>query len=396
MWSRLGAALARRSGWVIAGAAVLTLVLAAGLPRLQFSSSQESLIPSGSPVRAQNVAFQSQFGGEPVLVLLTGDVHRLVEPANVRALDALDAALARDDRYQSALGPLTTLRFAAEQLPVGAQLVPAASVRAQAAAATAARAKAAKAGASPADQDAAAQQAAERIAAEYTARIGGEATRLAAAGEQTLSNPTFVDFLMQDNSGAIRDQMRGQFPDAHHALMVVRLRGNMTIDQQGQAAQHVIDLVRAHPLHGVTALTSGPAILLKEVNDGMRGAMAKMGALAVAAMAFVLFVVLRVRWRLLSLGVVVTGCVWAFGLLGYLGLTLTMVTISALPVLIGLGVDFAIQTHSRFEEEAARHEDAGAALARHDELARAAADGRDARRDRRLPRAAAVAGPDDP
>ena len=45
------------------------------------------------------------------------------------------------------------------------------------------------------------------------------------------------------------------------------------------------------------------------------------------------------------------GCIWAFGLMGFLSLPLTMVTISGLPILIGLGVDFAIQFHSRFDEE---------------------------------------------
>jgi len=48
---------------------------------------------------------------------------------------------------------------------------------------------------------------------------------------------------------------------------------------------------------------------------------------------------------------VLVGCVSAFGLMGFLGIPLTMVTISGLPILIGLGVDFAIQVHSRIEEE---------------------------------------------
>jgi hypothetical protein len=52
--------------------------------------------------------------------------------------------------------------------------------------------------------------------------------------------------------------------------------------------------------------------------------------------------------------VVLVGSVWAFGLMGFLGIPLTMVTISGLPILIGLGMDFAIQMHSRFEEESER------------------------------------------
>jgi hydrophobe/amphiphile efflux-3 (HAE3) family protein len=48
---------------------------------------------------------------------------------------------------------------------------------------------------------------------------------------------------------------------------------------------------------------------------------------------------------------VLVGCVAAFGIMGFAGIPLTMVTISGLPILMGLGVDFAIQVHSRLEEE---------------------------------------------
>ena len=45
------------------------------------------------------------------------------------------------------------------------------------------------------------------------------------------------------------------------------------------------------------------------------------------------------------------GCVWAFGLAGYLGIPLTVVTIAGLPVMLGVGIDYAIQMHARVEEE---------------------------------------------
>ncbi len=44
-------------------------------------------------------------------------------------------------------------------------------------------------------------------------------------------------------------------------------------------------------------------------------------------------------------------CVWAFSLLGLIGIDLSLVTIAGLPILIGLGIDFAIQVHNRIEEE---------------------------------------------
>ncbi|MEL7210117.1 MAG: MMPL family transporter, partial [Actinomycetota bacterium] len=55
--------------------------------------------------------------------------------------------------------------------------------------------------------------------------------------------------------------------------------------------------------------------------------------------------------RLLSLAVVIMGAVWAFGIIALSGVPLSIITISGLPILIGIGVDFSIQVHSRIEEE---------------------------------------------
>ena len=141
--------------------------------------------------------------------------------------------------------------------------------------------------------------------------------------------------------------------------MVVRLGGDLTIDEQSAAAERVVSLVRATRFDGVHAVATGSPLLVKEINDRMRGDMAFLGAAAALAMAVVLLLIFRVRWRLLSLGVMVLGVIWGFGVIGYLGIPLTMVTISGLPILIGLGVDFAVQIHSRYEGELARDPESG-------------------------------------
>ena len=76
-----------------------------------------------------------------------------------------------------------------------------------------------------------------------------------------------------------------------------------------------------------------------------------LGAIAVAIMVLILVIFFDVRWRLLPLGVILVGLVWAFGLAGYLGIPLTIVTIAGLPVMLGIGIDYAIQVHARVEEE---------------------------------------------
>ena len=68
-------------------------------------------------------------------------------------------------------------------------------------------------------------------------------------------------------------------------------------------------------------------------------------------MIVILLVLFNVRWRLLPLGIVLIGVIWAFGLAGYLGIPLTLVTISGLPVMLGIGIDYSIQMHARVEEE---------------------------------------------
>ncbi len=76
-----------------------------------------------------------------------------------------------------------------------------------------------------------------------------------------------------------------------------------------------------------------------------------LGAIALAVMALILIIFFNVRWRLLPLVVVSVGVIWAFGLTGYAGIPLTLVTIAGLPVMLGVGIDYAIQMHSRIEEE---------------------------------------------
>jgi uncharacterized protein len=58
----------------------------------------------------------------------------------------------------------------------------------------------------------------------------------------------------------------------------------------------------------------------------------------------------RSRFRLLPLGIALGAAAITFGLLGLTNGALTMASIAALPILIGLAVDYAIQFQARFDE----------------------------------------------
>ena len=59
----------------------------------------------------------------------------------------------------------------------------------------------------------------------------------------------------------------------------------------------------------------------------------------------------HVRYRLLPVGIVAVGSSRPSGSLGLFGIPVSMVVVAAFPVLIGVGIDYAIQFQARFDEE---------------------------------------------
>jgi hydrophobe/amphiphile efflux-3 (HAE3) family protein len=323
-----------RPVWFTVAVAVMTVVLAGGLSRLEFDSGQDTMVSNTSQVYLDNLKFQSSFGGELMVVVFDGDLRQLFTAHNRAALAAVESDIAGSGRFHTVIGPDTAIEFADRQVGVAGPLTLAALARDQAAATT------------QAERDA--------LAAAFAARTAADAQRLGAVGPQTLDNARYVEFLLFDEQGTVRPALRGAFPDVDHALLVARLNGNMSLDEQGVAVQDVERAVRDHPLDGIHTMVTGSAALTSEVNERTKSEMGRAGLYSVAAMVAVLLLVFRARWRLLVLPVIAVAMVWAFGAFGYLGVRLTMVTMSGLPILIGLGVDFAIQVHARYEEEATR------------------------------------------
>jgi hydrophobe/amphiphile efflux-3 (HAE3) family protein len=312
----------------------LTLVLTGGLPRLEFDSGQETMVPDSSQVYLDNVRYQESFGGELMVVLLHGDIRRLFTPRNRAALAAIESEIAGTGRFSTIIGPNTALEFADRQVDVAGPLALAALQRDQAAATD------------QAERDA--------LQAAFESRTAADAERLGAVGGRSFDDARYLDFLLFDEHGEVRAANAGAFPDATDALLVAHLEGNMSLDEQGVAVEDVVRAVRRHALDGIGTTVTGTATLTDEVNDRTKSEMARSGLYSLAAMVAVLLLVFRARWRLLVLPVIAVAMIWVFGAVGYLGIPLTMVTMSGLPILVGLGVDFAIQVHARYEEEAAR------------------------------------------
>ena len=340
VWSWLGLNLGKHAGVVSLVGLVFTLVLGFGITRLDFATGQDSYLNKDEAVYVDNVRYQDLFGGQAMVTLYTMDegteVVDLFTPENVAALHDQEEQLRKVEGVLDVVSPLTALQFTANLVESDSGS-PADSVAGQI-----------LLGAAQRETDPAKSQIRTEDALATLERYN------AVTGERTLDNPEWVDFLLHDNQGEIRKSLRPFFPDEGHAQMVSRLTGNASLEDEGRAAESVIRITSgrdAATMANATVVTTGAAELLQQLNDYLRGGMLTLGAIAVAIMVVILLVLFDVRWRLLPLAVILIGVVWAFGLASYLGIPLSVVTIAGLPVMLGVGIDYAIQMHSRIEEE---------------------------------------------
>jgi hydrophobe/amphiphile efflux-3 (HAE3) family protein len=348
VWARIGDTLTRRAGLALAISLVVSVVLAFGATRLTFATGQDSYLNQDSQIAIDNEEYQDLFGGEAMLTAFEvpegQSILDMFTPENIAELERLQATLADTPGVLGSISPLSALRWTNNLVtppPGGATTdSPAGQILT--------RAIGREAPGSP--------EAAARTQDGLTT-----ITRATAAGERTFENRAWLEFLLIDNRGEIRAALRPFFPmppgvaptaeNATHALMITRLEGNQALAEQSDAAAAVVDVFESTDFSPATTLTTGAPVLLKDVNDYLQGGMLVLGALAVVVMVVVLSLAFRVRWRLVPLLVMVIGVLWTFGLLGYTGFELSLVTIAGLPILIGLGVEFAIQVHNRIEEE---------------------------------------------
>jgi predicted RND superfamily exporter protein len=338
-WDWLGLNLGKHWIVVLVIGAVTTLALGFGITKLEFSTGQENYLNKSEQVYKDNVAYQKLFGGEAMLSLTTlqpgHTIAELFTPDNIAKWKAVEAKIRANPRVLDVVSPLDAMEWNAALVhsPDGDP--------------THSPAGKAIAGALARDKSAAGSKARATDGLQTIARLNA-----IPAGQRTLDNPKFVQFLLYDNQHKIRKPLLAIMPDPRHAQMVTRLVGNQSIVDEGKAADFITKTANSGlNFSNASVVTTGAPELLKNVNDYLTGGMATLALIAIVIMMIILLVLFSVRWRLLPLGVVLVGVIWAFGIAGYLGIPLTVVTIAGLPVMLGIGIDYAIQMHARVEEE---------------------------------------------
>src|SRR3954462_2833946 len=363
--------------------AVGLLAVAGGalaLARLHPSAATDTLVGRGTASFARREELHRKFGDEAVYVLIRQPLTRTVLTSDLLRVLALEGCLsgnapkgqtlrggrngpgrqlARTKPVKVVFGPGTFLNEAVGRIQDQFSAQSAQKAAQADRAAKAARALARDQGRSEKEARKLGEQARQLVFAEFIRNTFQLALQYGITSAPQLNDPSFVSRIVFDldrPQGTPKARFAYIFPAKDSALIQVRLRPDLTEGQRADA----ISLIRRAvampdwklPNGKGTYVVTGAPVVVDELTGSISRSIVVLLAAALVVMALTLAAVFRARLRLLPLVVALAAAALAFGGLALFGAPLTMASIGVLPVLIGLGVDYAIQLQSRVREEA--------------------------------------------
>ena len=162
---------------------------------------------------------------------------------------------------------------------------------------------------------------------------------------------TELTSMIYDSNNIMRSAFSEVVLNDHQALMVIRLAGNLKDTEKDRLTANIAKVIDKANFTQLTTTMSGKTVLDAALRAEMKSSMMMMIALAVLVMFGVLLLVFKVKWRMLSLAVVFISVIATLGFMGWIKVPVTMVSMAVFPIIIGLGIDYSIQFHNRYEEE---------------------------------------------
>ncbi|HKG18051.1 MAG TPA: MMPL family transporter [Solirubrobacteraceae bacterium] len=361
---------------VAALAAVIGGVLALGL---RPSADTSNLVDRGSVTFQDTARFHQRFGDDAVLILAREDLLYLLLTSDLGRLLGLEgclsgnappgaqppggprgpcAGLAREKPARVVYGPGTFINQAAQEIAGAFTTQQRQEIVRERRAMAAARGLARARGFSHAAQERLANQAQTLVRAQYLRNTLGLALVYGIRSVPRIDDPAFVSRLVFDTRrGPTTPKTRFAYllPNSRSALIQVRLRPELSEAERA----HAIQLIRAATrmpqfrlTHRGTYTVTGAPVVVSDLTTSISHSIVTMLIVALVVMALTLALVFRSRPRLLPLLLALAAVGVLFGGMALVGASLTMASIAVLPILVGLGVDYAIQLQSRFDEVA--------------------------------------------
>ncbi len=342
----LGEKVGRRPVLTVFIAILITVALVFGVTRIWMATGNETFIKTDTDIYQNNLRLEDMFGGESIVIRFKADdIKGFLTVENMAPLDRLERTLLENDNVYSVIGPATTLRHMTEKQ--------AEILRSNVGEIRGGLLEMSNAG----DLGEGLAVFSKKL---QTISLGLDSL-LANSNMMTPAIPTSqntLDMMLYDD-GELRSMFAQMVVDEQNAVMMIRLTGNASDGQIEEVVNLANDFVKKYPLQNTETTVTGRPVLDIALRTEMRSSMQKMVISALILMIVIVSVVFKVRWRLFPLAVNFGAVVATMGLMGHLGIPMTMVSMAAFPILIGLGIDYSIQFHNRYEEEFMSEEAAG-------------------------------------
>src|SRR4051812_30215527 len=331
---------------------VVAIGAAVGATQIPTDAGVDTLADSDSATYRATEGVRRDFGEEPVVVLVKGELQQLLLTQNIFKLLRLEGCLSgKVPKGAEAIpGPCAELADlqAVEFLTGTGTFLNESVVQIE-------------------DQ---LRRLAEHVPAEkFQEYLLAVATKYGITSAPSIDNEEFVATVVFDFArprGTPKARLAYLFPNARSAQIVIRLKPDLGESERRRAIELIEAAVtetkprkacgeegKAAPcftLERGRYVVSGGPVVVEGAARAVKEAPLVLFAIAFGVMAAVLFLVFRPRWPLLPLAVALMAVAITFGLLALVGGSLAMASIAALPILIGLSVDYAIQFQARFDE----------------------------------------------
>ena len=147
---------------------------------------------------------------------------------------------------------------------------------------------------------------------------------------------------------------KGYVPSGMLNMASISLDSGLTDAQKTTTLANLQSFIDStNPPPGISIKLTGSSAFQQQMKTEMGKSMGTLILAALVLMVLVMGLLFGyVNHRFLPVVIVTAGLIFTFGFIGLAGVKISMAVISAFPVMIGLGIDYAIQFHSRLEEEA--------------------------------------------
>jgi hypothetical protein len=152
-------------------------------------------------------------------------------------------------------------------------------------------------------------------------------------------------------------------PDRQTALAYVLIDQGVSTDASQNIEPFVVTTIEQATLPpGVSVELTGNTPYNIQIEDAM---LTDFSVLIIASLVFMLVVKYllysKIRFWILPVVLLIFGLFYTFGIMGILGIPANDGALAAFPILLGLGIDYGVQFHMRFDDERRRN-DASSAL----------------------------------